>query len=97
MTPDPFPLYIVSMKIWIKTYVGDRIADSAVIEKRGEPSREAFEEALREAGLLLDLPTPVVLDAHYGHFTDFNAARFLPADFMEPVSFDSMVAELLPS
>ena len=36
------------MKLWIKTYVGDKITNSIVLSKKGV-SRDVFDEMLKEA------------------------------------------------
>ena len=69
------------MKLWIKTYVGDKITNSIVLSKKGV-SRDAF-----------DLSTPVVLSQHFHHFANYNSVKFLPRDFVEPVDFDKLVVE----
>ena len=42
------------MKLWIKTYVGDKITNSIVLSKKGV-SRDVFDEMLKEAVDAFDL------------------------------------------
>lgn len=80
------------MKIWVKTYVGDKITNSIVLSEKGT-SREVFDNMLKTAIDSFDLSTPVVLSQHFNHFSHFNSVKFLPRDFVEPVSFDKLVVE----
>lgn len=80
------------MKLWIKTYVGDKITNSIVLSKKGV-SRDVFDEMLKEAVDAFDLSTPVVLSQHFHHFANYNSVIFLPRDFVEPVDFDKLVVE----
>ena len=80
------------MKLWIKTYVGDKITNSIVLSRKGV-SRDVFDEMLKEAVDAFDLPTPVVLSQHFHHFINYNSVKFLPRDFVEPVDFDKLIVE----
>lgn len=80
------------MKLWIKTYAGDKITNSIVLSKKGV-SRDVFDEMLKEAVDAFDLSTPVVLSQHFHHFLNYNSVKFLPRDFVEPVDFDKLVVE----
>lgn len=80
------------MKLWIKTYVGDKITNSIVLSKKGV-SRDVFDEMLKEAVDAFDLSTPVVLSQRFHHFANYNSVKFLPRDFVEPVDFDKLVVE----
>ena len=80
------------MKLWIKTYVGDKITNSIVLSKKGV-SRDVFDEMLKEAVDAFDLSTPVVLSQHLHTLGNHNSVKVLPRDFVEPVDFDKLVVE----
>lgn len=81
------------MRFWIKTYVGDKITNDAIIIRYAPLTRELFDGAIKEAVDMFDLSTPVILQQHFTHFYSFNSVKFLPRDFMESVDFDKMTVE----
>ncbi|HIW55556.1 MAG TPA: hypothetical protein H9686_01035, partial [Firmicutes bacterium] len=49
--------------------------------------------AFMDAAEALKIPTPVITRTSAQFFFDFNSVRFKPADFVEPVDFDSLFIE----
>ena len=80
------------MKLWIKTYSGDKITRSYVCSEKGT-GRDVLDAMIKEAVDSFDLSTPVILNSHYNHFINYNSVKFLPRDFVESVDFDQFVIE----
>ncbi len=81
------------MKIWIRSFFGDKTGISASAELP-EITVSSITNTLRETLLPLDAPTPIVLPTHANHLKSFNIVRFRPSDFVESVDFDGMTVEI---
>lgn len=81
------------VKIWVKTLKNKKIVKNEIVVCEGKYDEGRFDEFVRISCHELDLPTPVVLSSHASSFTQFNIARFKPADFVEAVDFDELTLE----
>lgn len=52
-----------------------------------------YEIWIREICDTLDVPTPVILPAHYKNFYRFHNTRFKQDDFIESLGYDMLVVE----
>jgi hypothetical protein len=78
-------------RIWGIIRVKEKIAADAVVELP-EADLDAVMDGLCKA---LDIPRPVVLKKHRSEFLRFFRTRFAADDFVEPVRFDCLEAEIL--
>ena len=81
------------IKIWGKVIKKERITKSKTIQI--DPSSMSFFDMLKTICLDLNIPTPVLLDKHVYDFNVFHFSTFKPDNFVESVSFDSFVVQLL--
>ena len=83
------------VKIWIKVIKDDKIVKDVVVERDEKFDYASFSDYLTEGLYFLDESTPVVIKNHLFSFAKYNAVRFLPTDFLEPVGFDCVWVENL--
>jgi len=77
--------------LWVRTIRHQKMDKQAV-----EPClRDDPLDALDEACHKLDISRPLWLDKHQREWDEFGQTRFLPDDFMEPVSFQRMEIEFI--
>ena len=81
------------MKIWIRLLTDNKLVQDKIYLCDAINSTEKFEEVLRDVCHELDLPTPVVLDAHFINLIRFHNAKFRPDDFVEALDYDIMIVE----
>lgn len=81
------------MKMWIKTYVGDKITHDIIITSDKPLTPRSFYDAVSEAAHAFDLSTPIILNQHFLHYRDYNSVKLLPRDFIEEVDFDKFIIE----
>lgn len=81
------------IKFWVKTIKEKKIKLNEIVLIEGKYDENEFDNYMRYICNELDIPTPVVLNAHGGSFTKFNIARFKKGDFVESVDFDEMTVE----
>ena len=81
------------VKIWAKVIKHDKIIKQYVFSKDGAMDYAEFFDFVTEICYQLDVPTPVVIKTHIFNYAKYNYVRFLPADFVESVSFDKLVLE----
>ena len=84
------------MKVWAKTVCEEKITRDVVYEYEHAQSLEQFSSLLRNICEQLDIPTPVVTQVNFVHYTMFNNTRFTPRDFVEYVDFDLFELEAVP-
>ncbi len=84
------------MKIWAKTIQGEKITGSIVYVAETMENEEDLTVALQNICEQLDIPTPIVTNVNYRHFSQFNNTRFKPRDFVESVDFDLFDIEAIP-
>ena len=82
-------------KIWAKIIKNDKIRSNLVYSVEGVFEIDKLQSYVSEICEQLDLSTPVVLASHIRNFENFNFTRFVPADFVESVSFDALVIEFM--
>ena len=86
--------YIISMlKIWAKTYNGDKIIKSKVVEF--STTRMLFYDMVKEVCQQMDIATPVVLNAHYDDMVHFRNCIFRQVDFVDAINFDRLQLEMM--
>ena len=81
------------MKIWAKLMSDGKIKKQIVYEKEEKLAYSRFYDYLVELCAQLDIPTPVLLKTHIFDYAKFNHTRFIPRDFVESFSYDSLVLE----
>ena len=84
------------MKVWIKVMDKDKIRNDVLLEFPDTKyfTLPEFKKLMQDVSYKLDISTPVILKTHYDHFMKFNRVKFLPRDFIEPVDFTHVVAEV---
>lgn len=86
--------YIIFMlKIWAKTYIGDKIIKSKVVEF--DTTRMPFYDMVKEVCQQMDVATPVVLNAHYDDMVHFRMCIFKQADFVDAINFERLQLEMM--
>lgn len=87
------------MKLWIKTFSGDKLVTSDVSAEfsDGTMTCERLAFLMRETLSEKDIPTPNVITSNAVQLARFNVTRFRPEDFVERVDFDMMYVEVLRS
>ncbi len=81
------------MRVWAKITKGEKIIRHAVVEADNLNTFSGITRAFMDAAEALKIPTPVITRTSAQFFFDFNSVRFKPADFVEPVDFDSLFIE----
>ena len=81
------------LKIWAKIMVDHKIKKDIIYESIENYSRETFFDHVSEICYQLNIPTPVLINAHYNTYENFNTIKFLPRDFVESVDFDYLIFE----
>ena len=81
------------LKIWAKIMVDHKIKKDIIYESIENYSRETFFDHVSEICYQLNIPTPVLINAHYHTYENFNNTKFLPRDFVESVDFDYLIFE----
>lgn len=81
------------LKIWAKIMVDHKIKKDIIYESIENYSRETFFDHVSEICYQLNIPTPVLINAHYHTYENFNNIKFLPRDFVESVDFDYLIFE----
>ena len=81
------------MRVWAKITKGEKIIRHAVVEADNLNTFSCITRAYMDAAEALKIPTPVITRTSAQFFFDFNSVRFKPADFVEPVDFDSLFIE----
>ena len=82
------------VKIWGNIIVKNKIVDSRMLSYDEEPALDLYLYAVHELCNELDLAMPVVLSKHKNDMETFNLVKFLPADFIENVSFQRFDVEI---
>lgn len=83
------------MKVWIKIYKNQRIAQSYTAENENEDITTALLDCMEEACKALDLAEPVWVSKHTKDLSMFRRTKLFPDDFMEPVDFDYCTVEII--
>lgn len=81
------------IRLWAKIMVNNKIKKDAIYEEFAPLSATTFYDCLTEICHKFDISTPVVIAKHYENFCEFNHVKFLPRDFIDSVSFDSLIIE----
>lgn len=85
------------MKIWAKVLKHHKITSEAVREFPVRPSdAKGWNSVITELAKPLDLACPVLLNKHVQELARFSRTVFVPADFIESVSFDRFELEIFP-
>ena len=86
------------MKIWATVKKKQKITGDVVLEIPGERPETiaAWEEILTEVCHDLHLSRPIMLNKHLAQLVNFARTTFLPADFIETVTFDRFEIEIFP-
>ncbi len=84
------------MKMWGKVRVDNSTVDDAIIVIHAKTAKdvEDWSEPFAMLCHKLNLSRPVILKKHIRDLEQFSHVFFLPADFIEPVSFDKFEVEL---
>lgn len=85
------------MRIWAKIICDQRIYNQTVREFSSlrSFSNSEIESVIHELCQELDLARPILLNKHFNEFQQFQRIIFKAADFIEPISFDSLEIELI--
>lgn len=81
------------MKIWARLITDQKIKKDTVYASDLPMKYHCYEIWVREICDLLDVPTPVVLPAHYKNFVRFHNTRFKQDDFVESLGYDMLMLE----
>ena len=81
------------MRVWGTIIKKNKIASSAFGRSSLSDPSEALMESLEQIYKELDLAEPVWVSKHARELSRFGRTKFLPDDFLEPVSFDSFCIE----
>ena len=81
------------IRLWAKIMIDHRIKKDLIYESIEHYSRDTLFSHISEICHQLDIPTPVIINAHYLTYENFNNIKFVPRDFVENIDFDSLVIE----
>lgn len=81
------------IRLWAKVMVDHKIKKDLIYESIEQYSRDTFFLHISEICHQLDIPTPVLINAHFSTYENFNNIKFLPRDFVESIDFDNLVIE----
>lgn len=81
------------IRLWAKVMVDHKIKKDLIYESIEQYSRDTFFLHISEICHQLDIPTPVLINADYSTYENFNNIKFLPRDFVESIDFDNLVIE----
>ena len=81
------------IRIWAKIIIDNKLVKDLIYEATENYNREEFFDHLTEICYRLNISTPTLLDAHFDNYENFNNIKFLPRDFVEPISFDKLELE----
>lgn len=77
------------MKLWCIVYKDNRIIKDTMVSSR------SLDECIEAACNEFDLEKPVMLKKHEEELKNFSRTSFLPGDFIDSVSFDKFVIEII--
>lgn len=80
-------------KIWAKTMRREKITRDLLYSLPVPFSPDKLYMFLTDICHKMDIPTPMVLKSHQYNFENFNIAKFVKSDFVEPVDFDCLIIE----
>lgn len=83
------------MRVWGTIITDNKITASATGSSEKSDPAEALMESLEQIYKALDLAEPVWVSKHARELSRFGRTRFLPADFIEPVTFDRFEIEYI--
>ena len=81
------------MKLWVRLMTDNRLKRDKVYFVNNINSLELLEESLRDICHDMDIPTPIILDAHFKNFIRFHNAKFIQDDFVETLDYDMLIVE----
>ena len=81
------------IKLWAKIIIDNKIKKDIIYESIDNYSRDEFLEHISEICYRLNIPTPVLINAHFEAYENFNHIKMLPRDFVESVDFDKLEIE----
>lgn len=81
------------LRLWAKIITDEKIKKSYVMKVFSSYARDDFFDILHELCYNLDIPTPIILSAHYEKFEQFKNMKFTSKDFVEEIRFDKLVIE----
>ena len=81
------------VKYWAKTLKNHKIKKQYLFQSFKKADPDLFFEFVSNICEEMDIPTPVILNAHLKNFHKFNIVKFLPSDFVEYVDFDNLTIE----
>lgn len=84
------------MRVWGIINKNHKIIASATAQSLLEDTGKALLECLEQIYKELDIAEPVWVSGHTRDLSAFRKTKFLPSDFIEPVSFDFFEIEILP-
>ena len=84
------------MKVWGTIHKHHRIIAQATGESEKTDASQALLECLEQIYKKLDLAEPVWVAKHARDLSYYRRTKFLPSDFLEPVSFDFFEIETIP-
>jgi len=83
------------MKVWTSLHKNHKIIQNATAQSAHPDASTAFLECLEQIYKALDVAEPVWVSKHERDVSRFGRVVFKPADFLEPVSFDSMEIQII--
>lgn len=83
------------MKFWAIVYNEDKILTDTLFECKRLLSQKNYIKTLQEIAYILDIATPISLDAHFKQLEKFGRIKYLPRDFVEDVDFTSFTIEVV--
>ena len=83
------------IRLWGIIRQHHRMRQNEVVELEGDTLEAVMLDGIQALCEAMDLPRPVILKKHENELLNFHRTRFLPDDFMEPVTFDALEIEHL--
>ena len=83
------------MKVWTSLHKNHKIVQHATATSADPDPSTAFLQCLEQIYKALDVAEPVWVSKHERDISRFHRVVFRPADFLEPVHFDSMEIQIV--
>ena len=78
----------IMVNIWVKGMIENKIVAQKTMKMQEPYSRDILEYMIKSVMEQMDLPSPIVIYAHFSHFEQFKTTKFLKRDFVESIPFD---------
>lgn len=84
------------IRLWGKLYKDHKIIKDVTLNTRASSmDYSLFFDYVSELSHALDAPTPIIIKTHIFNFAKFNFVKFTRSDYVENITFDNFMIELI--